>query len=182
VTIDKSAARKAAVARRSLAHGSGLDRAAQDALRVALKPYAGCVLSGFMPIRTEIDPLPVMADWDAPVGVPVVVGAGQALEFHRWTPGCGMVSGPFGAVVPRMAEIVVPEVLIVPLLAFDAAGNRLGYGGGFYDRTLEGLRALHPTVAIGYAYSAQEAQDLPLELTDQPLDAMVTERGVTVFR
>ncbi len=181
MNVDKSETRKAAFMRRKLAHGLGLDGAAQDALRAALAPYQGRVLAGYMPIRTEVDPLPVMAEWYAPVGVPVIVGAGRPLHFHRWTPDAEMVDGPFGARVPAAAEPVVPQVLIVPLVAYDDAGNRLGYGGGFYDRTLERFRAAQETVAIGFAYSGQKADELPLEPTDQRLDAIVTEWGVTRF-
>ncbi len=178
----KDAARRAAFGRRKAAHGAGLDAAAQEALRQALAPWAGRVLSGYMPIRTEADPLPVMAEWRAPVGVPVILGRGRPLAFHRWRPGAEMVEGPFGALVPAAAEEVVPEVLIVPLLAFDARGYRLGYGGGFYDRTLERLRAAAPgTVAIGFAYAAQQVADLPAEATDQRLDAVATERGIIRF-
>ncbi len=92
-----------------------------------------------------------------------------------------MVEGAFGAFVPAVKEYVDPEVLVVPLVAFDAKGNRLGYGGGFYDRTLEGLRAKRATPAFGYAYDAQRAEALPIEPTDQPLDGIITERGVTYF-
>jgi 5-formyltetrahydrofolate cyclo-ligase len=116
-----------------------------------------------------------------PVGVPVIGAAGQPLSFRRWRPGAAMVAGPFGALIPEAGDDVVPEVLIVPLVAFDRAGNRLGYGGGFYDRTLEGLRAARPTFAIGFAYAAQEAEALPLEPTDQPLDAIVTEAETLLF-
>jgi 5-formyltetrahydrofolate cyclo-ligase len=182
IQADKIQARTAAFARRKLAHNTGLDIHAQAHLRAALAPFAGRVLAGFMPIRTEIDPLPVMSDWTAPVGVPVIQGKGQALVFHRWTPACDMITGPFGARVPAEAQEVTPQVLIVPLVAFDSAGNRLGYGGGFYDRTLEALRAQRDTIAIGYAYSAQRAEGLPLEPTDQPLDFMVTDQGVQEFR
>ncbi|MCG6901222.1 MAG: 5-formyltetrahydrofolate cyclo-ligase [Rhodobacter sp.] len=178
---DKDAARQAAFAARKAAFRTGLDAAAQGALREALAPYAGRVLSGFMPIRTEIDPVPVMAGWDGPVCVPVIVGKARPLDFHRWTPGCAMVLGPFGARVPAEAEVLTPEVLIVPLLAFDARGFRLGYGGGFYDRTLERLRASRATVAIGYAFGAQEVAEVPIEPTDQRLDMIVTEAGVTHF-
>ncbi|MDJ0630089.1 MAG: 5-formyltetrahydrofolate cyclo-ligase [Rhodobacter sp.] len=178
----KAAARKAAFARRKAAHGAGLDRAAQEALSAALAPYRGRMLAGYMPIRTEIDPLPVMAAWDAPVGVPVIEGAGKPLVFHRWAPGCAMTDGPFGARIPAEAVPMVPEVLIVPLVAFDRRGYRLGYGGGFYDRTLERLRAAQDTVAIGFAYAAQEDDALPVEPTDQPLDAIVTEAGPLQFR
>ena len=92
-----------------------------------------------------------------------------------------MKAGPFGAAVPASAQPMTPEIVIVPLVAFDADGNRLGYGGGFYDRTLELLRSQQDTIAVGYAYDAQRATQLPLEPTDQPLDAMVTETGVTWF-
>jgi 5-formyltetrahydrofolate cyclo-ligase len=112
------------------------------------------------------------------VGVPVIPGEAQPLVFHRWHPGARMVAGAFGALIPEVAEEVVPEVLIVPLLAFDRAGFRLGYGGGFYDRTLEGLRARGPVAAIGFAFAAQEVDRVPTEPTDQKLDLIVTERGV----
>lgn len=92
-----------------------------------------------------------------------------------------MKDGPFGAKVPEVDDYFDPEILIVPLVAFDAKGGRLGYGGGFYDRTLEGLRAKRPTLAIGFAFDAQEAEGLPLEPTDQPLDMVVTESRVLTF-
>ena len=177
----KAAARKTAFARRRAARNPGAEAAAQEALRLALAPHAGQALAGYMPIRTEIDPLPVMTGWAGPVGVPVIRGAGLPLDFHRWTPGCAMVEGPFGASVPTEAVPVEPAVLIVPLVAFDARGFRLGYGGGFYDRTLERLRARRPTLAIGFAYAGQEADTLPVDPTDQKLDMMVTEAGVADF-
>lgn len=89
-----------------------------------------------------------------------------------------MEPGTFGASVPADSDWMVPEVLIVPLLAFDRLGGRLGYGGGFYDRTLQMLRLSGPVVAIGYAFAAQEDEELPLEPTDEPLDMIVTEREV----
>ncbi len=177
----KAAARKAAFARRKAAFQSGLDEAAQEVLTAFLADYAGKPLAGYMPIRSEIDPVPVMAGWSGPVGVPVIAGAGLPLTFRRWTPGGRMIEGPFKAMIPESGEDVIPEVLIVPLVAFDGLGYRLGYGGGFYDRTLEGLRARGPVLAVGYAYAAQETDALPLEPTDQPLDAIVTEAGVRVF-
>lgn len=93
-----------------------------------------------------------------------------------------LVPGPFGARIPEVCDFFEPEILIVPLVAFDSAGNRLGYGGGFYDRTLEMLRARRATLAIGFAYAAQQADALPLEPTDQPLDMIVTEAGVIDLR
>jgi len=113
--------------------------------------------------------------------VPVIRAAGEPLTFSRWRPGCAMTKGPFGAMVPEDGEAVEPEILIVPLVAFDRSGGRLGYGGGFYDRTLELLRSRRPTLAIGFAYTAQEDTQLPLEPTDQPLDMVVTEREIMEF-
>jgi 5-formyltetrahydrofolate cyclo-ligase len=83
--------------------------------------------------------------------------------------------------IPEEGAWLEPQVLIVPMLAWDRRGYRLGYGGGFYDRTLEGLRAKGPVLAIGFAFAAQEVEAVPTEPTDQRLDAVVTEKGVTVF-
>jgi len=172
----KEAARKAGYARRKAAHAAGGDAMAQARLLEYLEPHEGQTLSGYMPIRTEIDPLPVMVKLSQSgfVTVPVIEAAGQPLTFRQWTPNCEMVAGPFGAKVPATGAWLEPEILIVPLIAFDRDGGRLGYGGGFYDRTLQLLRARRPTIAVGFAYAAQEAEGLPLEVTDQPLDAIVT--------
>lgn len=149
-------------------------------LSAVLAGYRGAPLAGYMPIRSEIDPRPAMAEAAAHgcVGVPVIGGEGQPLRFAAWEPGMPMKPGPFGAEVPVVCQFFEPEIVIVPLLAFTAAGGRLGYGGGFYDRTLTGLRARGATLAIGFAYAAQEVSDLPLEPTDQPLDVIVTDAGV----
>ncbi|KUJ76966.1 5-formyltetrahydrofolate cyclo-ligase [Ruegeria marisrubri] len=182
LTEIKAAARKAAFARRKKAFDSRPPGAA-GRLSEVLAGYRGVPLSGYMPIRTEIDPLPAMAEASAygPVGVPVIQGAGLPLRFSRWTPDGELKDGPFGAKVPVVDDYFDPEILIVPLVAFDASGGRLGYGGGFYDRTLEGLRAKRPTLAIGFAFDAQEAEDLPLEPTDQRLDMVVTESRILTF-
>ncbi|MGJ8625780.1 MAG: 5-formyltetrahydrofolate cyclo-ligase [Sulfitobacter sp.] len=175
----KDAARKAAFARRKPLFDNAT--AAQAGyLSEVLAGYRGVPLSGFMPIRTEIDPVPAMAEACAhgPVGVPVIIGAGQPLKFSRWVPDTPMVAGAFGAMIPKVDDFLEPEILIVPLLAFNRAGGRLGYGGGFYDRTLEMLRTNRPTMAIGFAFAGQESDDVPLEATDQPLDLIVTEVGV----
>ncbi|GGH29799.1 5-formyltetrahydrofolate cyclo-ligase [Cribrihabitans marinus] len=178
----KAAARKAAFARRKAAFAARPPGAA-GRLSEVLAGYRGVPLAGYMPIRTEIDPLPAMAEAAAhgPVGVPVIAGAGLALDFSRWEPDGPLRAGPFGAMVPEQDRFFEPEILIVPLVAFDARGGRLGYGGGFYDRTLERLRARRPTLAIGFAFDAQEADALPLEAMDQPLDMVVTESRVLSF-
>lgn len=175
----KAAARKAAFARRKSAFETGHPAPAAH-LGAVLAGHRGVPLSGYMAMRSEIDPLPAMVEAAAhgPVAVPVIIGRGQPLRFRRWEPGCALVEGPFGALIPETGDWVVPEILIVPLVAFDGRGGRLGYGGGFYDRTLEALRARGPALAIGFAWSAQEDDDLPLEPTDQPLDLIVTETGV----
>ena len=179
MTIDqiKSDARKAAFVARKAAFDAGQGRAA-ELLADYLGPYKTRALSGYMPMRTEIDPLPAMAAHQGPVCVPVIVGKGQPLRFREWSPGCAMVAGEFGAFIPADGAWVEPDVLIVPLLSFDARGYRLGYGGGFYDRTLQALRAKRPTIAIGFAYSAQEVAEVPIDENDQRLDAIITENGL----
>ncbi|WP_417728961.1 5-formyltetrahydrofolate cyclo-ligase [Roseovarius sp.] len=178
----KAAARKAAFARRAAAHAVRMPEAAALLVGV-LSGYRGLAVSGYLPIRSEIDPRAAMEDaaQHGPVAVPVIMGAGLPLMFSRWTPGCALREGPFGAMVPEVDDFIEPQVLIVPLVAFDRSGGRLGYGGGFYDRTLEMLRAKRATLAIGFAYGAQEAAGLPLEPTDQPLDMVVTEAEVITF-
>ena len=110
--------------------------------------------------------------------MPLIVGQGQPLQFSRWEPEAPLRDGPFGARVPAVEDLMEPEILIVPLVAFDLNGSRLGYGGGFYDRTLERLRRIRATLAIGFAYDAQQSDGLPVDATDQPLDMIVTETRV----
>ncbi|WP_099826714.1 5-formyltetrahydrofolate cyclo-ligase [Oceaniglobus indicus] len=176
----KKAARTAGYARRAAARTADAQAAASRHLLAALAPHQGRPVSGYMPIRTEIDPRPAMtqAARHGPVCVPMIVAKGQPLRFALWTPATAMRPGTFGAMVPKDPVFIDPEVLIVPLIAFTAHGGRLGYGGGFYDRTLQALRAARPTIAIGFAFAAQQDDGLPLEPTDQPLDAIVTEQGL----
>ena len=179
LTEAKAAARKAAFSARKAAFD--LDAGgASGLLSSVLAGYRGVPLAGYMPIRSEINPVPAMAEAAAygPVGVPVIRGKGQPLVFSAWEPDCALIEGPFRALVPAVEQLIVPEIVIVPLVAFDRQGGRLGYGGGFYDRTLEGLRARGAVLAIGFAFGAQEATDLPLEPTDQPLDLVITEADV----
>jgi 5-formyltetrahydrofolate cyclo-ligase len=172
--------RTAAYATRKLAFAAGQGQAA-ELLADVLAAHSGKTLSGYMPMRTEIDPLPAMAAHPGPVCVPVIMARAHPLRFREWSPGCTMVPGEFGALIPADGAWMDPEILIVPLLAFDARGYRLGYGGGFYDRTLQALRARGPVLAIGFAFAAQEVAKVPIDATDQKLDMIVTENGVTNF-
>jgi len=162
----KAALRKTALAARKQAHATpGLGVRATDALLAEIEPWVVSAIAGYMPIRTEIDPLPAMT--------------ALAERSRLCVP---VIDGPFGAKIPAEDISVRPTLLIVPLVGFDAACNRLGYGGGYYDRTLAALRAAVPVRAIGFAYAAQELPALPTEPTDQPLDAVVTEAGVFYAR
>ncbi len=183
----KAALRERLFARRRIAHAADLAangevaRAAMDHFLAAGFHTGVEIISGFRPIRTEIDPTALMETLHAAghrLCVPVVLGRGLALKFREWHPGTEMIEGPFGALVPAAGAWLKPRLLITPLLGFDADGWRLGYGGGFYDRTLERLRAVRPTLAVGFAYSAQQVEAVPREATDQPLDVIVTELGL----
>ena len=176
----KAAARKAAIAVRAAAYAAGQGQAA-EILADFLTAQGARSLAGYMAMRTEIDPLAAMAVHQGAVGVPVILGPGVPLRFRAWGPGVALVAGEFGARVPAEGPWIEPEVLIVPLLAFDARGYRLGYGGGFYDRTLAGLRARHDVLAVGFAFGAQEVDEVPIDGFDQRLDAVVTEQGVRMF-
>ena len=147
-------------------------------LRVVLAEKPGRV-SFYWPIRTEIDPRPVLQDLAGtrPLCLPVTEGR-AALRFLAWTPDTPLVADGFGVPVPAEGEDVSPDVLVVPLLGFDRNLQRLGYGAGHYDRTLQVLRAVKTVTAIGFAFAAQEIDVVPTERTDQPLDLIITEQGV----
>ena len=152
----------------------------------AIELPAGCVVSGYWPMRGEFDVLPLLEALHARghhCALPVVAGKGRPLEFRAWSPGGALVEAAFGTMVPPDdAGRATPEVLLVPLLAFDDAGTRLGYGGGFYDLTLAALKAAggHP-LAVGCAFAAQRVDALPRDGTDQRLDWVVTERRAMEF-
>lgn len=170
----KDAARQAARIARAAAGGR---HAASAALVAALRPYHGQVLAGYLPIGTEADPIPAMTAHAGPVAVPVIDAAGHPLRFRAWHPEVALMAGPFGTRVPVVGAWCEPQVVIVPLLAFDGRGYRLGYGGGFYDRTLQALRARGAVIAIGFALAAQEVEAVPTDAYDQRLDMIVTEDG-----
>lgn len=153
----------------------------------SLAPFAtGADVGGFHPLGPEIDALPALT-WFAGnghrVGLPVVVGRGHPLIFRWWLPGAPLERGVLGIPFPRPDRPeIFPEILLVPLIAFDRRGNRLGYGGGYYDRTLEALRANGPLFTIGVGFAFQEVDDVPVDPFDQPLDAIATEVGAERLR
>jgi len=151
----------------------------------ALALPEGAVVSGYWAFREEADPRALMLALGAkghPLALPCVVAKHTPLRFHRWRESDAMRVGAFGIAEPLVgAEAVTPSVLLVPLLAFDGEGTRLGYGGGYYDRTLAVLRAQGPVRAIGIAYAGQEVPALPHAAHDQRLDAILTEKGLRTF-
>ncbi|WP_134725834.1 5-formyltetrahydrofolate cyclo-ligase [Paracoccus luteus] len=173
--LTKTALRNAALAARMA--GGCADALAAN-LTAALAPHGGAVLAGYWPMRGEPDPRPAMAAHDGPVCLPEVVARATPLRFRLWR-GEALVPGVFGTShPPETCPEVSPTVLIVPLAGFDAGLNRLGYGGGFYDRTLAHLRARGPVTAIGLAWAGQQVAPIPVEPTDEPLDLLVTDRGI----
>jgi 5-formyltetrahydrofolate cyclo-ligase len=136
------------------------------------------LISAFRSFGDEIGTGPLLAALDQAgyrIGLPVVIGKGRPLVFRQWQPGDAMATGPFGIEQPlATAPEIKPDILIVPMAAFDAAGYRIGYGGGFYDRSIAGLRAAQPVIAIGLAYDAQEVETVPREAHDARLDHLVT--------
>jgi 5-formyltetrahydrofolate cyclo-ligase len=141
----------------------------------------GAVVAGFWPLPGEIDIRPVLAalyERGHKLGLPQTPPRGQPLTFHIWRPGAALHPGRFGTLVPD-GPAVTPDVLLVPLLAFDRRGQRLGYGGGYYDRT---IAALPHVYTIGCAYAAQEIFAVPSGPTDMPLGAIATERGLIPLR
>lgn len=181
----KQAARKAAMAVRKVAHaaaeGAGDAAASQVLSWLETVPELRSV-SGYMPIHTELDILPLMHALHArgyALSVPVIMGKAMPLKFRAWTPESRMISGPFGAMVPESGDWLQPDLLLCPMLAFDGTGQRLGYGGGFYDRS---IAALSPVRALGFAYGAQEVDSLPHEPTDMLLDGVATETGIVWAR
>ena len=184
LAADKAAARKTASAARKTARGTAGPDAARrlaDRFLAALAPGAGAVVSGFLPIGSEIDPGPAMARLRATgcrICLPCVVAPGTPLVFRLWREGDPLVAENFGTRAPSPdAEAVQPDILMVPMLAFDAAGYRLGYGGGFYDCSLAALRARKPVLAVGVAYEGQRVGAVPRGPRDQPLDWIVTDQG-----
>ena len=179
----KRKARTAASKRRAEAHEILKDTAglamAKRGLPAGLDLAAG-IVSGFIPYKSEITTVPMLSrlhrdGWQT--CLPIVIAQEEPLVFRAWAPGDALVPGAWDIPVPvDSAPEVLPDVLLVPMLAFDRKGFRLGYGGGFYDRTLEKLRELKKVVAIGVAYHAQMVGEVPVGIHDAPLDYVMTEQ------
>jgi 5-formyltetrahydrofolate cyclo-ligase len=184
----KAELRRAALARRDALPAAERASAAETiALRtfpVAIAP--GAIVAGFMPMKSEINPLPLMrklAAAGARLALPVVAGQGKPLIMRAWAFGEPLVAGVWGIREPGpAAPAVAPDILIVPLLAFDRAGQRIGYGAGYYDLTIAALRARQAVVAIGVGFAAQEIAAVPATPRDAPLDLVLTEREVIDLR
>jgi 5-formyltetrahydrofolate cyclo-ligase len=180
----KAALRRTALARRDAIPEQ--ERAAA-ARAIAARPFPlavmpGVIVSGFIPLKSEIDLRPLMrklADQGAKLALPVVVARGEPLVMRAWSFGEPLEGGGWGiSEPPKHAPEVLPDILLVPLLAFDRSGNRIGYGAGYYDMTIAALRAKKNVTAIGTAFAAQEVAQVPTTLRDAPLDLVMTEKEV----
>jgi 5-formyltetrahydrofolate cyclo-ligase len=184
----KAELRKSALARREALPPAERQAAAGAIARrpFPLRISPGVIVSGFSPLKSEINPLPLLrtlADAGARLALPVVAGRGQPLIMRAYAFGQELNSGVWGIREPKDdAPEVDPDVLIVPLAAFDRRGNRIGYGAGYYDMTINRLRALKPVTAVGIAYAAQEVPDVPVTERDARLDLVLTERETIDFR
>lgn len=188
-----AAAQKAALRRQALSRRDSLDPveriemslAAADRGEPAFEFDPGTAISGFLPIRTEIDPRPLMDRLrarGARLCVPAILDR-QTIVFRELVRGAELVDMGFGTSGPGPeAAVLDPRIMLVPLAAFDAKGNRIGYGAGYYDRAIVALRkkGITPRL-VGFAFSVQEVNHVPAEEHDQPLDAVVTELGIRNF-
>jgi 5-formyltetrahydrofolate cyclo-ligase len=187
-TLSKADLRAAALAARdALSEAQRADAAqaiARRGLPVELAP--GAVVAGYSPIRSEIDPVPLMrklAAEGAKLALPVITARGQSLIFRVWHPGDRLLPGPLGILEPSPAAAeITPEIVLVPLAAFDRVGHRIGYGAGHYDRTLAHLHKSKGFAAIGLAFTAQQVKTVPALQHDVPLDYVLTETKALDFR
>ena len=182
IATDKATLRREALARRHAAakHGMHAAESLRDRFLSAIPLPPAAVVSGFWPMGDEIDIRPLLEVLIArghPVALPTVVRRGEPLLFRAWLPGDALIAGALGTSVPSKDKPELrPQIVITPLLAFDARGYRVGYGAGYYDMTLAQLRADGNVVAVGVGYDAQEVDAVPIEGWDQPLDWIVTDR------
>ena len=184
----KADLRTAALARRDALSDEQRAAAAQavaaKGLPIEIAP--GTIVSGYSPIRSEIDPIPLMralAAQGARLALPAVMARGKSLAFRAWSPDDRLMLGPLGIPEPSPAAAeLVPDIMLVPLAAFDRLGHRIGYGAGHYDYTLAHLRKIKAIAAIGLAFAAQEVKSVPALQHDVALDYVLTEARVFDFR
>ena len=157
---------------------------ARRGLLVEIAP--GAVVAGYSPIRSEFDPTPLMqalAAKGARLALPVITQRGQSLRFRVWHEGDRLLPGSLGILEPSPAAAeVVPDIVLVPLAAFDRIGHRIGYGAGHYDRTLAHLHKSKGFAAIGLAFAAQQVKAVPALAHDVALDYVLTEARLFDFR
>jgi 5-formyltetrahydrofolate cyclo-ligase len=186
--IEKSRLRAEAMTRRD-ALSADQRQAASEA--IAARPFplpirTGTIVSGFMPLKSEINPLPLLqklAETGARLALPAIAGRGKPLIMRAWEFGAPLDRGQWGIREPKAdAPEVDPDILLVPLLAFDRGGFRIGYGAGYYDMTIHRLRERKPITAVGIAFAAQEAPKIPTTPRDERLDLVLTEREVIDLR
>jgi 5-formyltetrahydrofolate cyclo-ligase len=184
----KAELRRAALERRDALDGEQRAAAAQAVAQrgLPIEITGTTVVAGYSPIRSEIDPMPLMRELAAKgarLALPVITARGQALHFRVWHPGDRLLPGPLGILEPSpAASEIVPDIVLVPLAAFDQAGHRIGYGAGHYDRTLAQMRKSRHAVAVGLAFADQEVEAVPVLAHDVALDFVVTEAWVLDFR
>jgi 5-formyltetrahydrofolate cyclo-ligase len=180
--------RAAAQARRD-ALPAEVRKAAAETIAARQFPLAlapGTIVSGFMPLKSEINPLPLLqklSELGARIALPTIAGRGKPLIMRAWEFGAPLDRGQWGIREPKAdAPEVEPDILLVPLLAFDRAGHRIGYGAGYYDMTIAKLRARKKVTAVGIAFAAQEVAEVPATPRDERLDLVLTEREAIDLR
>src|SRR5436190_12402811 len=184
----KSIVRKDALMRRDAIPAAERAQAAETiaARAFPLAVGSGVIVSGFMPLKTEINPLPLMrklAAAGAQLALPAIAGRGKPLVMRAFAFGDELASGQWGIREPKPdAPEVAPDILLVPLLAFDRTGHRVGYGAGYYDMTIARARCIEARVAVGISFAAQEIEQVPVTPRDARLDLVLTEREVIDLR
>ena len=181
----KPALRQAALARRTAAAHPAAGAAVAFHFLDGISIAPGAIVAGYVPIGAELEITPLMVTLAArghPLALPVVLRDQSVLTFRAWAEGDPLEAGSRGTRHPlASARVLTPQVLLVPFLAVDDAGIRLGYGKGYYDLTIRALRASGPLLAVGVGYAAQRVERLPRDPWDEPLDALVCDDGVRHF-
>jgi 5-formyltetrahydrofolate cyclo-ligase len=185
---DKATLRQSALARRDAmpadARAAAVETVCQRPFPILIAP--GTIVSGYSPMKSEFNPVPLMrkfADAGATLALPVTPKRGNPLIMRAWAFGDELASGVWGIREPKPeAPEVFPDIMLVPLAAFDRSGHRIGYGAGYYDMTIARIRAMKPVTTIGLAFAVQETGKVPATSFDQQLDLVLTESEIIDFR